>query len=185
MRWHSLFEDLEAQLEREDAAGLHAEVAERVRAERASVELADRLLAHAGSRLALALARGRVEGVVVDVAPQWLLLLQDRTPVLVPTTAVVAVQGLARAVAPEPGRVLRRLGLGHALRALARDRSAVAVHAGGEVLTGTVDRVGADHLDLALHAAGEPRRAGAVTAVAAVAFAHLHQVRGGARGGAG
>ncbi len=180
MRWHSLFEDLEAQLEREEIAGLHAEVAERVRAERATVGLADRLLVHLGSQLALTLPRGTVSGVVTDVAPQWVLLREDRTPVLVPAAAVVAAHGLARAVAPEPGTVLRRLGLGHALRALARDRAPVTVHAGRERLTGTIDRVGADHLDLALHPAGEPRRPGAVTSVAAVAFAHVHQVRGGA-----
>ena len=102
-----------------------------------------------------------------------------RTPVLVPTRAVVAVRGLTRAVAPAPGPVLRRLGTGHVLRGLARDRAPVSVHAGAEVLTGTIDRVGADHLDLALHDLGEPRRPGAVAAVAAVAFAHLLQVRGG------
>lgn len=180
VRWLSLFDDLEAQLDREERAGLEAEVAERVRAERAGVALGDRLLAHAGARLALTLPGGRVQGVVRDVAPQWVLLVEDRTPVLVPTAAVVAVHGLARVVAPEPGTVLRRLGIGHALRGLARDRTAVTVHAGREVLTGTIDRVGADHLDLAVHDLGEARRPGAVSAVVAVAFAHLQQVRGGA-----
>ena len=184
VRWQSLFDDLEAQLDREDRAERDAELAERVRAERAEVALADRLLAHTGSRLAIALPGGQVQGVVLDVAPQWVLLVEEgaaaRTPVLVPTRAVVAVRGLARAVATAPGPALRRLGVGHVLRGLARDRAPVSVHAGGEVLTGTIDRVGADHLDLALHDLGEPRRGGAVGAVAAVAFEHLAQVRGGA-----
>jgi uncharacterized protein YjeT (DUF2065 family) len=180
VRWLSLFDDLEAQLDREERAGLDSELAERVRAERAAVGLGDRLLAHHGARLALTLAGGRVQGVVRDVAPQWVLVVEDRTPVLVPTAAVVTVSGLARAVAPEPGTVLRRLGISHVLRGLARDRAAVTVHAGRDVLAGTIDRVGADHLDLALHDPGEARRPGAVSAVVAVAFAHLQQVRGGA-----
>ncbi len=177
MRWDALFDDLEAQLARQDADDLHAEVAERTRAERAATALADRVLAHVGVRLALVLGHGQVVGTVTDVAPQWLVLADERGRVLVPTASVVAVTGLGRQVAPEPGTVLRRLGLGHVLRGLARDRAPVSVHAGSATLTGTIDRVGADHLDLALHAPGEVRRAAAVTGVAAVAFAHLEQVR--------
>jgi hypothetical protein len=45
------------------------------------------------------------------------------------------------------------------------------------VLSGTIDRVGADHLDLALHAPGEWRRAEAVTGVATVGFGGLYAVR--------
>lgn len=178
MRWDALFDDLEAQLARQDADDLHAEVAERTRAERATTALADRLLAHLGARLSLTLPHGAVAGAVTDVAPQWVVLADERGRVLVPTASVVAVTGLGRPVAPEPGTVLRRLGLGHVLRGLARDRAPVAVHAGASTLTGTIDRVGADHLDLALHAPGEVRRASAVSGVAAVAFAHLEQVRG-------
>jgi hypothetical protein len=112
------------------------------------------------------------------VAPQWLLLSDERGRALVPTASVVTVTGLGRQVAPEPGTVLRRLGLGHVLRGLARDRAPVTLHAGSSTLSGTIDRVGADHLDLALHAQGEVRRAAAVSGVATVAFAHLEQVRG-------
>ena len=53
--------------------------------------------------------------------------------------------------------------LGFVLRDCARKRR--AVRAGirtGDVLTGTIDRVGADHLDLALHDADMPRRAESV-----------------------
>ncbi len=177
MRWQLLFDDLEAQLDRRAASDLIAEVAERVRAERATIGLAERLLAHGGQDLRLVLTDGEVCGRVADVAPQWLLLEEGSAQVLVPATALVAVRGLGRAVAQEPGTVLRRLSLGHALRALARDRNAVTVCAAGSVLTGTVDRVGSDHLDLAVHAPGEPRRAGAVTAVLAVSFAHIQSVR--------
>ena len=72
---------------------------------------------------------------------------------------------------------LRRLGLGHALRALARDRAAVTVTSDAGVLAGTIDRVGTDHLDLAEHAPGEPRRPAAVRGVVAIAFAGIVAVR--------
>lgn len=178
MRWTALFDDLEAQLAQQERAELASEVAERVRAERAQVALADRLLAASGHPLGLRL-RGdvRLAGTCADVAPAWLVLHDGHASVLVPLSAVVAVDGLGVAVAPEPGLVLRRLGLGHAVRALARDRTGVSLWSDAGVLTGTIDRVGADHLDLAEHPPGEPRRSAAVRGVVAVAFSGLIAVR--------
>lgn len=65
----------------------------------------------------------------------------------------------------------RRLRLGSVLRGLARNRAAVAIdfwpmgH-----LDGTIDRVGADHLDLAVHPADVVRRAGEVRQMRTVPF---------------
>lgn len=178
MRWELLFADLEAQLDMGARAEVESEISERVRRERAGVALVERLLAHAGRPLLLRLRTDlRLSGTCADVAPQWLVLDDGRASVLVPMTAVVAVQGLGGAVATEPGVVLRRLGLGHALRALARDRAAVSLSTEAGVLTGTIDRVGADHLDLAEHSPGEPRRPAAVRGGVAVAFSGLLAVR--------
>jgi hypothetical protein len=86
------------------------------------------------------------------------------------------VEGLGRSAAPEdPGRP-RRLGLGSALRALARDREGVALYltpgpeGGFRTITGTIDRVGRDFLELAAVPWGEARRAENVRGVYAVPF---------------
>lgn len=177
VRWESLFRDLEAQLSAAERADVDAEVAERSRAEWGQVALADRLRAGTGGQVELLLVGGeRLSGTCADVAPEWVVVLQGRTQVLVPLHGLAAVVGPPRAVAPRGGEVLHRLRLGHALRALARDRAAVRLVTAGGTLTGTIDRVAADHLDLAEHLVGEPRRPGAVRDVVAVPFAALRSV---------
>lgn len=157
VRWESLFADLEGQLDAAQRADLRAELAERVRAERAVVDLADRLRSATGARLRVWLAGGGLaEGEVVDVATQWLLLADGPRRVLVPAHAVVGLAGAPPVAAPPAGVVERRLSLGHALRALARDRVPVVVAADGYELAGRVERVGADHLDV-LSTHGDPR----------------------------
>jgi len=178
VRWEALFDDLEAQLEREQAAEQWAEVAERSRAEFGRISLADRLRAHVGQQLTLRLRNGdQVVGRVDDVAVEWLALTQMAGQVLVPVDAVTLVGGLSRAVSPEASAVLRRLGLRHALRALARDRAPVRVTLPGGEVTGTIDRVGADHIDVAEHPVGEARRPTAVRQVLTVRLAALLAVR--------
>lgn len=180
MRWNARFDDLEAQLAHQSARELAAEVAERSRAERARIELSRRLLAHQGRPLRVRTPTAELAGTVQDVAPGWIVLADAPASVLVPTHSVQRVDGLGREVAAEPGRVLRALTLGHALRALARDRAGVCVTLGsGESVSGTIDWVGADHIDLALHAAGELRRARSVAGLTTVAFAAIDHVRRG------
>ena len=53
----------------------------------------------------------------------------------------------------------RRFGFGHAARGLSRDRAVVALaDVGGSAVTGTIDAVGADALELSEHASDLPRR---------------------------
>jgi hypothetical protein len=149
MRWGPLFADLELQLEAAGALARQGEVAELTRAERSTVLVADRLQAAVGRPVRLTLRTLQVDGTITDVGSTWALLAEGAREHLVPLTSVVLASGVPRA-ASSPGPALRRLGLGHALRAVARDRSLVRAVTGGPVLLGRVDGVGADHLDLAL-----------------------------------
>jgi hypothetical protein len=51
--------------------------------------------------------------------------------------------------ASDLGAVATRLGLGHVLRALAREGVPVVILTTGGEIRGRIDQVGADHLDLA------------------------------------
>ena len=191
MRWDRFFEDLEDQLDSEweaERAALDSE-AERLRVSR--LALRERLvaLAHAGEApvsidlLDTTVVVGRVEAVGAD----WISLAPEtRRPglVLVPLHAVVGV-GMARtdvvrtAREASAGSALRqRMSFGFVLRDLARKRVPVGVQLStGRTLTGTIDRAGADHLDLALHDAGAPRRATDVAGYRLVALASVVLVR--------
>lgn len=151
-RWDQLFADLEAQLAAGRADEARWDVAELTRAERSRVSLADRLRAAAGTRLRIVTGHDEsLEGVVVEAAEQWVLLgLGAGRQAVVPLSAVRTVEGLGVRVAPPAGRAESALGLGHVLRALARDRVVVSVRTAAGAHTGRLDRVGADHVDLAL-----------------------------------
>ena len=183
MRWRRLFDDLEAQLDAAADAELEGEVAERSRREAALVRLRDRLAASLGALTTVHLpAAGQVRGVLVDSGVDWLLLDEPGSgEVLVPLAAVLGVTGVGATTAvPDESAVGRRLDLRWALRGLARSRTAVRlVLSDGSVLPGTLDRVGADHVDLAEHGRDEPRRASAVRQVRLVPLTALVAVRSG------
>ncbi|HSO64722.1 MAG TPA: hypothetical protein VLQ78_06440 [Ornithinibacter sp.] len=179
MRWEGLFADLEGRLAAEERRELDDEVAERTRRERALVELGARLSAAVGAPLRLGLVGGLLlQGELIDVGDGWVLVRAGATAreVLVPTSAIATLTPLGRE--SEPGRVARRFALGSALRALSRDRATVGVTlvGGGPLLVGTIDTVGADHLDLAEHPEGVPRRQENVRAVTTVPFGALLSV---------
>lgn len=177
MRWERLFADLEGQWEADARRDLEAEVADRTRRERASVDLLTRLAGHRGQSIRLVLVTGGVvEGELSDLGADWILLEQStRGEVLVPLAAVVGLTGLG--LRAEDSTMARRFGLGYALRVLSRDRAAVVLtDLSGQQCTGTIDTVGADALDLAEHRLGEPRRAGNIKGRRTVPFAAIVSV---------
>ena len=152
MRWKGLFEDFEGQLAAAEAAELDGEVADRTRREAALVRLVDRLAAFVGGEPALHVqGAGLLRGRLVDVGPDWVLLDDAGCELLVPLAAVLGVTGPGgRAAVPDTGAVAARLDLRWALRGLARSRTGVSLTlTDGSQVTGTLDRVGADPLDVA------------------------------------
>ena len=163
MRWDALFADLEARWDAEGRAERDAEVADRTRREHASIELLTRLAGHQGEVRVRVAAGVVLEGLVLDVGKDWVLLEIPlrRRQALIPMSAVRAIEGLGRRSVS--ARTARRFGWGYAVRALARDRAVVQItDLDGTVVTGTIDIVGADYLELAAHPLDEARRSAAV-----------------------
>ena len=163
MRWEGLFDDLDGQWAAEERRERDLEVADRTRAERARVALAERYAASRGGRIAVWMVTGTtLEGRLVDLGADW-VLLRDAAgrEVLVATAAVSGVSGLS--LRSDPAVTARRFTLGYALRALSRDRAPVVVTdtSGGRV-TGTIDAVGQDWCEVSEHPIDEPRRSATV-----------------------
>jgi hypothetical protein len=182
MRWEGLFADLEAQAEALQTAQRAPEIEDRARSEVGRIRLVDRLRPAVGSPLRLRCQGDLgIVGVVSKVGSEWLLVDEDRgREALVVARTLISVSGLGRisAVPDSEGVVASRLGLRHVLRGIARDRSAVAMHLiDGSTTDGTIDRLGADFIEVAAHAAGELRRRTDVRDVPAIPLAAVVAVR--------
>jgi hypothetical protein len=194
MRWDKLFDDLETQLERELTAEEIDLGAEEERLRVARLSLRDRLAAIGNdddSGFAVTLTNGeRLRLRPVTFGRDWLSAdvvdeSRRRTQCILPLAAVAAVAVSRRQVIAslaadgELGHpaLSQRLGLAFVLRDLCRRRRAVELLVIGGVLHGTIDRVGRDHLDLAVHEPGSARRDSAVTEFRLVPFSGLLLVR--------
>jgi hypothetical protein len=122
---------------------------------------------------------GRVEGDLVQVGADW-LLLSAPYELIAPTAAVIGASDLpSTAVSPEGASpVSSRLTLTAALRAVAVDRAAVTVTLrSADTVIGTPDRVGADFVELAVHERGEVPRLSSVRTRLTLAFRAIATVR--------
>ncbi|MEJ1156448.1 hypothetical protein [Microbacterium marmarense] len=194
MRWDRFFADLEDQLASEweaERAALDTE-AERLRLSR--VALRDRLGVLASrerttSALAFEMSDGStLHAEVSGVGADW-VALEPTQPlagaVLAPLEGIVSVLvphvDVLRSARPvaERSSLSDRVTFGFVLRDLVRRRVGVGVTlaVGGRHLTGTIDRAGADHFDLALHDSGQPRRTTDVTGHRLVPFAAVSWIR--------
>lgn len=193
VRWERFFDDLEDQLASEweaERAALDTE-AERLRLSRVSLRARLGALVgrdRPGPAPAFEFADGdRLIAEVIGVGADWVALepAQSRgAAVIAPFTGLTGVgmphADVLRSARPggSDSALADRLTFGFALRDLVRRRTAVVISlAAGGTLTGTIDRAGADHFDLALHGAGEARRADAVTGFRIVPFAAVVRIR--------
>ena len=184
MRWDALFTDMEAQFAEGGRLSMEAEISERARADVAGLSLADRLRGSLGTHVKVHLVSGVVfEGTLVYAGADAVVLNDNnRHQVLVPHIAVDTYAGLGRFSVSEPSAVRRSIGLANALRGLARDRSELTVmlrsgSAQDSGMTGVIDKVGRDYLDLAALRPGEARRAPHVGHVMTIPFSALAAVR--------
>ena len=191
VRWENFFDDLEGQLAAEweaERAALDTE-AERLRLSRVTLR----------ERLAMLVDRDRdssvpsfdlIDGTVLSaevtgVGADWAALDGGRSgAMIVPFSALAAIgmphADVLRTARPSPARsaLAERMSLGFIARDLVRRRIPVAIHlARGRALSGTIDRAGADHLDIALHEPGTPRRASEVTGHRIVPFCAVAWIR--------
>lgn len=159
VRWDELFADLERQWEGLADGARQAEIADRTRAEFARVGLVERLRGSEGRHVRLSTRGGRdVSGELSRVGADFVLLTESGAECLLPLSAVGSVTGLGGASASDEtvGPVRARLGLGAVLRRIATDRSAVTVlGVDGRAVSGTVQRVGADFVEMVEHDADE------------------------------
>lgn len=148
VRWESLFADLQGQWDAAQRVDDEARIADLAELEMGRTWLADRVRARVGASLTVRLTDGsEVTGLVLDAAPQWLLLRTGERRSLVPVAAVGAAWPLGP-VAPEAGVVESRLRVSHVLRAIAREGVTVLIRSTAVDVRGQIVRVGADHLDV-------------------------------------
>ena len=174
MRWDHLFDDLAGQLEHEltaEEADLQKEE-ERLRLGRLGVR--ERIVAlkrtrdHALMEVAVTLRTGaRIRLEPMTVGRDWVagdIDGRDDAQAVVPFDAIESItlrdEQITPSLTPEEPKpdLSSRLGLPFLLRDLCRRRVAVRIDTVSSSLTGTIDRVGRDHLDLAEHDLDTPRR---------------------------
>jgi len=196
MRWDNLFDDLEGQLEQELGAEETDLRAEEERLRLGRLTLRDRLLALSVAAHAAPVRVSLTDGSTLDLSPRtfgrdWISgdvvdHSSRRAQFILPLDAIASLRltraqvsdSLEDAANPENERGLsRRLGLAFVLRDLCRRRHAVELVLDDGLVGGTIDRVGRDHLDLAVHEAGTARRETLVSHYRVVPFSRVLFVR--------
>lgn len=189
VEWDHLFDDLEGQLASEweaERAALDAE-SERLRISKLTLRERLRALCAQQSTVTLELGDGlRMRARLRALGADWIAVaaFDDPRLLVIPIGVMTTIDAdhgsvLGSLDGAGPTDALReRMTLGFLLRDLARRRIPISVLlTDGAARHGTVDRAAADHLDLALHGAGEPRTTATVSGFRLVPFSALRWLR--------
>lgn len=200
MRWERLFQDLEDQLDRETDSELEDIARDEERLRIAGLTLADRLRSvssSAGRRpkdvRPLSLRTGSIDlaCTVTRVGRNWMLAeivspSALRGSALIPLSTIESLRGLDAEVvttslgsadnAEESSRLTNDIGIAFVLRDLARRRRLVTIVRGGVDVSGTIERVGRDHIDIAVHMRGASHNRGHSAEVMIIPMAKVELV---------
>ncbi|HEY5223750.1 MAG TPA: hypothetical protein VIJ18_11990 [Microbacteriaceae bacterium] len=197
MRWDNLFDDLEGQLEQERDAEQLDLLAEEERLRLGRLSLRDRILSMStvnGRPTSVNLRIQLVTQATLVLQPttfgkDWLAAdLVDSTPraqCVLPLNAIASVSltasqlrtSLESVATGREGRLVDRIGLPFVLRDLCRRRKNLELVTAAGSVHGTIDRVGRDHLDLAVHERGSTRHASNVTDIRMIPLERIVFVR--------
>jgi hypothetical protein len=201
VRWDNLFDDLEGQWETARLAEERDQRDEEERIRVARMVVRDRLRALTASDQARPLRVSLADGTWIDLRAKvlgrdWVsgdLVLpggtdagQAQSACILPLASIHAlaldreqVRGSLApqsALPPERG-IVDRIGLPFVLRDLCRRRARVDLRLHGTTVAGTLDRVARDHVDVAVHEAGTPRRESEVSGYRLVPLVGIVLVR--------
>ncbi|MGX5695861.1 hypothetical protein ACWKWP_06655 [Agromyces soli] len=191
MRWDQLFDDLAVQLDQAQREEERALALEEERLRQGRLTLRERIAAmqRGGGAVRLELVGGRVVvlrglGFGRDwIAAELVDSSSRMTQLVVPLSAIAAVlpeRGqLEQSLEPQPeasARLSERIGLAFVLRDLCRRRTPVRLVTLDGEAHGTFDRVLRDHVELALHEPGAPRREREVRGYRLVPFERIVSV---------
>lgn len=186
MDWEAYFAELEGQFADDVAAEQAAIDVENERVRQAHLDMVSRLRALAADRAALTIhttGKHQISGTVRVVGADWCAVEVDTG--LIRCIRIEAIHSVLLSsdavrrslMTVPPDALTGRATFGYVLRGLARHRTVVlAQFADSAVATGTIDRAGRDHCELAVHDAHTSRRDGDVTRIMMVPFTALDAV---------
>ena len=196
MRWDELFDDLAGQFDAEREAEVRRAQIEDERMRVARLTIRDRLFAlerslQPNETITLLLHSGdRLEVIPSEFGADWFSAHTRSAPpascqqVVIPIAGVSSMlltgDQLERSLQPSEERasaLTAKLGLAIPLRDLARRRVTVECTTASGQCFGTIDRVGRDHLDLAVHDLDSPRRQRSVRVYRVFPFDQLQLIR--------
>lgn len=180
MRWDELFEDLESQLAFEAQAALEVDVAEFTRGQWAEISMADRLRASIGKPLRVGVGTAGIQHFdLKTVGPEVLGGLDHNGALLIVLQAVTSVETILQGARQPTSKLRQGPSLRSVLRTLARRRAAVSLigYTGALLAEGTIDRVGSDYLEMALHPRDELRRRNEIIGSRMIPFSAVAMIR--------